>query len=385
MHALAPKTGLPADNHRAGLPSAVSELARTIGASPDVDFLWFWDEISGWFHKSLWVAENAPISAVIDNNSTHDPMLLAMCALVANSEVGVRVTADAVRSRPAELYRSLMTLSSAVTEGPGVVCTLGAGELRQTGPLGYKRSEGLARMEDIFRLSHLLWERHEPFDFDGNFWHFEQAYLGADRPERRPELWALGGGPRLIDIAARYADGLEAGVPNVFCNVDDWAKQVANVRAAVERHGRDPEAFGFGIWLGCLINDDAEVIERAFDNPCLKYYAGVLGRFNQGDWAREGIDSVMPSGFHYATTWLPFSETAQEVDRIVSSVPPEMVRKSVYSGSPEDIAEIAQEFVDAGATFVGVVDVLPMMLPLSDLATAPQRWLQVCAALKQSA
>lgn len=379
----APMTGIPVDNHRGTPPATVGDVARTLGASPEVDFLWFWDEISGWFHKSLWTPENAPIAALLDNNSTNDPLLLAMLGLAANSEIGVRVTADAVRSRPAELYRSLMTLSSAVTDGPGVVCTMGAGELRQTRPLGYERSTGLARMEDIFRLSGLLWDRDEPFDFDGNVIRFDQAYLGADRPQRRPELWALGGGPKLIDIATRYADGIEAGVPNVYFSPDDWAAQVGSVKERVEKNGRDPEAFGFGIWLGCLINEDPDVIDRTFENECLKYYAGVLGRFNQADWSRQGVESIMPPGFHYATNWLPFNETAEEVAQIVARVPPEMVRKSVYYGSPAEIGKIAGEYVGGGATFVGIVDLMPLMAPLDDAVKAPSRWLEVCAALKQ--
>ncbi|MFG1609485.1 hypothetical protein [Actinoplanes sp. NPDC049265] len=85
-------TGLPVDNHRVTSPAAVATFARTVGASPDVDYLWFWDEMTGWFHRSLWKPENAPAAAVLDNNSTHDALVEAAFALGANPAAGARIT-----------------------------------------------------------------------------------------------------------------------------------------------------------------------------------------------------------------------------------------------------------------------------------------------------
>ncbi|OBH11145.1 LLM class flavin-dependent oxidoreductase [Mycobacterium sp. E1747] len=377
-------TGIPIDNHRATPLAQVGELAKTLGAKPEFDYLWFFDEISGWFHRSLWVPENAPMASVRDNNSTHDPFIEAAFALAANPDAGIRLTADAVRTRPGEMVRSLMSLGSAAQRQGQVVYVMGAGESRQIRPLGYPSGQGLGRLEDLFRLYHLLWERDEPFSFEGNHWRLDHAYLGETRPAVRPEYWALGGGPKLISIAARYADGLEAAAPNTFVTPDDWARMVTDVRNKVEAAGRDPDAFGFGLWLGCQIHEDRDVLEASYENPCMKYLAAILGRFNQSDWRRDGIEPVMPDDWHYARRWLPFKQSADEVRKIVDAVPPDMVRKAAYGGSPAQIASIAQEFVDAGATYVGLIDFMPLVL---DGLTDPPfgRWAEVCGTLHATA
>ena len=41
---------------------------------------------------------------------------------------------------------------------------IGADELRQAKPFGHKRSEGPARMEDLFQLMHVLYERDGPIN-----------------------------------------------------------------------------------------------------------------------------------------------------------------------------------------------------------------------------
>lgn len=358
---------------------ASADYARALASIEPVDYFWTFDELSGWFPRSMWSPQLAPAAGIMDINATHDPFMQCAAAVAANPDVSVRLTTDAVRARPAELVRSMSGLANS-TSGRAI-CAIGAGEQRQSKPFGYKRSEGLARLEDVMRLHRMLLDAKEPFDFEGNVWQFTNAYIG-DTGARRPELWALGGGPKLIELAAKYADGFETCTPLAVPDTDRWAEQVATVRTQVQTAGRDPEAFGLGMWIAALIHDDPDVIEAALANPLLSVFSAVLGRFNQRDWRSEGLEPAMPDSWHYSMKLLPFDISQDEAQGMIDRVPRAMVEKSFVIGSPAEIAEAAAPFVDAGANFVGIVDVLPLLLDPSEGEAAYARGVQACALLK---
>jgi hypothetical protein len=105
------------------------------------------------------------------------------------------------------------------------VLQLGAGEVRNIKPYGYKRSEGLKRLEDHMRFYHAYRTTEEPIDLEGDAWTFNQAWLGRGGNAENLRLWGLGGGPRLLDITTSYADGIAcvappAGTMSVFPSYD---------------------------------------------------------------------------------------------------------------------------------------------------------------------
>jgi phthiodiolone/phenolphthiodiolone dimycocerosates ketoreductase len=352
------ETAIPFDHHRSTPLAGIKPFVHGL-RSADVDYLWLFDEFSGWFPGALWTAANTPAAPLMDPNATYDPFVVGGYAAAHAPTIGLRLTTDAVRAAPAELLRKMMSLANA-TSGKTAIA-IGAGELRQAKPFGHKRSEGLARMEDLLQLMRLLYDSDGPISFEGNHWNFENASLGTSRPQTRPEFWALGGGPRLLDIAARYADGLEAAVPQAIVTPERYAETVQVMRRKVDGFGRDPEAFGFGIWLICIIHEDDAVIDRIVDNPLMKYFAAQFGRFNMDDWTAEGEQSVMPPGYHYAQMWELFGQTSEEIRRITASVPHSMARKAFATGSSAEISSMLGAYRDAGANFVGIIDLAPLV------------------------
>jgi phthiodiolone/phenolphthiodiolone dimycocerosates ketoreductase len=373
------QTAIPFDDHRTTPLGAIAPFTHFLRES-GVDFLWLWDELSGWFPRSLWRPEVSPMAAVMDGDSTYDPFIEAAFALAADPSLNVRLSTDAIRNGPAELMRKLYTLQSA-TDGQ-VTLALGAGELRQTRPFGYRRAEGLARMEDLLQLSRLLWEADEPFDFAGNHWTFRNGFVGTTRPARRPQIWALGGGPRLLELAARYCDGFEAAVPQAISTPERYAATVASLRAKVEGFGRDPEEFGFGVWLFAVVHEDPDLVTRALENPVVKYFAGQFGRLDADEWRQLGHTPVMPDGWHYAMKWVPFSQSAAEVDDVVARTTTAMARDAFVCGSAGEVAARAHEYVEAGATFVGIADMLPLALGPSYAQAGLAYATAISAALK---
>lgn len=376
------ETAIPFDNHRTTPFASIGPFADLLQQN-GVDYFWTWDELSTWFPGNLWIPENTPAASVIDSNSLYDPFVEAAYAVAHNHQINLRLSTDAARTAPVELLRKVLSLQTA-TSGK-VVITIGAGELRQTKPFGFKRAEGIKRLEDNLAIINKLYNATEaPISHEGHFWNYQNAFLGNQRPAVRPEFWALGGGPLLMDIAAKHADGLEVAVPQAISSPESYAKTVQTVREKVEANGRDPDKFGFGIWLIGVMHDDPEMIKVVLDNPLCKYFAAQFGRLDQKAWKEEGITPVMPEDWHYAMKWAPYEQSDEEVNRIVSGVSKDMARKSFHVGTPDQMTRFCQGYVDAGANFVGIIDMTPLALGPADAMDSVRRSVKVYDALKKA-
>ena len=193
----------------------------------------------------------------------------------------------------------------------------------------------------------------------------------------------MGGGPQLVDLATRYADGFTTVVPMVYPRVEEWAAQVKTMKEQIERHGRDPEQFNFGVWAVGLLHDDPDRIDAALDNALIRFLAAVFGRLNQADWDREGIEPVFPRDWHYALKFIPTEVTRAQADDIVARTSREMTAKSYVHGDPKMVAEQIAPFVEAGATHVALLDLMQLLVPLDEAFAAVDRSLEFCRLLKQ--
>ncbi|MET0983858.1 MAG: LLM class flavin-dependent oxidoreductase [Steroidobacteraceae bacterium] len=361
-------------------PEALAQSARAIKASGVVDIIHSWDQLVFWWPPHLWTPKNAPLAALIpDLDSSGDAQSVAAYAAASAPGLGLAISTDSIRRGPAELMQTMLTLAN-MGQGRGYLF-LGAGELKQTGPFGWKRAEGIKRMEDHLRFYDAFWKNDSPFAMEGNFWNFKDAWIGMAR-QHRPKVWALGGGPKLMDLSARYADGFSTMVPNVIPSSERFADFVKTTRAAVASHGRDPEKYDFVPWFPVLIHDDLNVIDRALDNPLVRWIAAVMGRLNMNDWAEYGIESAMPLDWHYSMKMLPHVMPREEVDAAIAKTTRKMAEKTWIYGNAEQVANEIQPIIDAGATHVDILDMLPLMLDPADAQAGRGRQLDVCTRIR---
>ena len=373
-------TAIPFFLDRSFPPATASELAQRLEASGVVDDFQTWDQLTSWWPRTLWKPEFSPMARLMaDCDSFADAFLVAGIAGTAAPTLGLAVSTDAIRRGPAELMQTMLTLGGVTNRTTTLM--LGAGELKQVKPFGYKRSEGLTRLEDALQIFRLLLDNDEPINYEGHHRTVSNAWIGASRPSR-PRIWAMGGGPKLIDLALRYADGFATVVPNGCPSPERFALDVTRIKGELERLGRDPESFDFAIWGSALIHEDKDVIAEALDNPLVRWVTATFGRLNQADWKTEGLASVYPDNWHYALNLLPAQATAEEVASVISKVSPEMSRQSWIAGDAKEVAMKLRAYVDAGATWVSVCDLLPLVRPPEEGPDALTRQLDVCRILK---
>ena len=363
-------------------PSVIGDWLESVEATGLVDYYGVYDNLVAWMPAQLWREFTPNAELVPDIDSYYDPAFLLGLAAGRTNSLGLGMNAtNAVRNGPAEVYRLALSLANA---RPGKsMLGIGAGEAYNIRPFGYDRSKGLRRLEDHLRLYQRLQTCDGPFDFDGNEITYRQAYIGTIRPHE-PSIWTIGAGPKLLDLTTTYADGNTGVAPYAWPTAERFAEFVQATKRELERKGRDPEAFGFGLEFGVLLNDDWNLIEQALEHPLIKLFTAVYGRFGQARWEDEGFTPVMPADWKYHLHWQPNLPSRDDLLRVIDAVTPGMVEATfeAYSGSVDRVASTIEEYYQAGMTMACIADLLPGFLPLDPGSNPMAPTLDLCARLK---
>jgi probable F420-dependent oxidoreductase len=116
----------------------------------------------------------------------------------------------------------------------------------------------------------------EPASFRGRRFELREAY---NRPSAvqlpRPPLLVGGkGGPRLLRIAARHADGWNAAWR---WTVESYARRADAAREACEAAGRDPAGFRLSLGLFAVVGEDEADLARRYELMVDRLPAGTGG------------------------------------------------------------------------------------------------------------
>jgi phthiodiolone/phenolphthiodiolone dimycocerosates ketoreductase len=268
---------------------------------------------------TLWIADHMTGFPV--DQPVFDPFS-ALGALSVDAEglsLGLAVT-DPFRRHPAVLAQIAMTVRA--FSGTPLYLGLGAGESMNLDPYGIPRPRPLAHLRETITALKALERSHRdaPVDLDTGDLHFEAAYL--QQPETLPELAVFLGtnGPKGRRLVGELADGW---LP-IMLTPELVAEDLAGIRAAAERAGRDPGAIrvAYHSWFG--VADSSE--------------AG-LGM----------IASAIPETFDWDGLRV-LGSVADDIRRTADELPDELVRRVAVYGTPEDCAAMIAEYAEAGVT-----------------------------------
>lgn len=360
--------------------AAVLDACKALEAHPAVDTVLFADQLVNMLPKQLWTRENTPLAALMSDADSHsDAFTLAAWIWASVPTLNLHLTSDSVRRSPSEFVQAMLTFAH-ITEGRATF-QVGGGEVKQLKPFGHPLNQGMSRMKDLFEIYTRFLDSDEPIDYGGKRWTYEQAFLGAAK-EHRPELWALGAGPLLIDYATTYADGLGVVVPMAWRSPEVAAEQIASIRRQVEEKGRDPEHFRIGIWASTLMHEEPAYIESVLANPIIKFLTGCYGRIETKMWKDEGLSIPLPDGWTYYKDFLPHAMDDGLIEDVVAAVTDEHHYKSWFIGTPQQAAALTQPYIDAGADWVMPLDYAPIVGDLAEGAESLRRTIEFCGAVR---
>jgi alkanesulfonate monooxygenase SsuD/methylene tetrahydromethanopterin reductase-like flavin-dependent oxidoreductase (luciferase family) len=89
-----------------------------------------------------------------------------------------------------------------------------------------------------------------------------------------PPIWVGGkGGPKLLDLVARRADGWNFGW---MATPEDYTPKLDRLRQACDRHGRDPGDIALSLGLYTLVGEGEADLRRRFERLRESAPPGVL-------------------------------------------------------------------------------------------------------------
>jgi phthiodiolone/phenolphthiodiolone dimycocerosates ketoreductase len=255
---------------------------------------------------------------------------------------------DTVRRHPAMLAQTALTLDH-LSQGRFIL-GLGSGEAENTVPYGFDFEKPVGRFEEALQVIRLLWDSEGPVDFEGKFYRLHHARMDTELYQgRRPPIWIGAGGPRMLRITGRFADGWW---PAGAWTPEDYAEKLKVVRDSAEQAGRDPLAIVPAFIQTCLIGDDAELAEITAA-PLVK---SLVLQISAPELKKLGFEHPMGENWRGFVDLDLEALTRDAVMDFMSKVPPEMVLAMVPHGTPEQVARRVKAFCDAGLRVPKILD-----------------------------
>ena len=261
--------------------SAVAEWAKK---AEDLGFDSVWVSDHFFYSFARYGADPAPIASL-------EPLttLAGIAAVTHRVRIGTLVLCAPFR-HPALLARAAASID--LLSGGRLDLGLGAGWLREEfDAFGYpfgEIGERFDALEESLEVVRLLFGG-DPVTYDGRTVTLRDAVL-APAPERPPAVWVGGkGGPRLLRLAARLAEGW-----NTVWRVspEGYASKVADVRAACDASGRDPASFGLSLGLYSLIGQDEGAARAAFDRGRAAAPGDAMAGDDYASWRADTLSGT---------------------------------------------------------------------------------------------
>ena len=279
--------GLTLPHYGFSVPSgetSFSSVAAWAKRAEDLGFDSVWVSDHFYYSFARYGADPAPIASL-------EPLttLAGIAAVTQRVRLGTLVLCSAFR-HPALLARVVASID--LLSRGRLDLGLGAGWMREEfDAFGYRfgtTGERFGSLEESLDVLRRLFGG-DPVTYDGPTVALREAVL-APAPERGPALWVGGkGGPRLLRLAARLADGW-----NLVWRVapETYVGKVSDVRAACAAIGRDPATFGLSVGLYSLIGEDEASARAAFDRGRAAAPGDAMAADDYGSWRADTLSGT---------------------------------------------------------------------------------------------
>ncbi|HWP92194.1 MAG TPA: LLM class flavin-dependent oxidoreductase [Thermodesulfobacteriota bacterium] len=268
----------------------------------------------------------------------YDVLSTIAAASVLTDKISMGSFSDAHKFHPAVLAQRLVTLDH-LTNGRFIL-GLGLGEAMNLDPYGIRWNKPLSRMVESVKLIRKLWESEEPFDYEGEFFTFKKAVLGAKPTRGKVPIYIAAHRPKSLRVAAEMGDGWITlpQPPSLFAKrckqVEEWRKGV----------GGDLDGFEKCQYLFTSIAKDKDDAYRALEN--------LRHTLIWSELYEEAYVVKLPQeyeGFGYMNVITTDEREKQRIIEQGKLFPKEAVFDFTLSGSAKDCIKRIEEYIDAGA------------------------------------
>ena len=222
-----------------------------------------------------------------------EPMtaLAGLAAVTDRVRLGALVLCAPFR-HPSNLAKMAATIDQ--FSGGRLDLGIGAGWLEQEfSAFGYPFGtvgERFEALEETLQVLEALFSG-APATFDGPTVTLRDArLLPASAQEPRIPVWVGGkGGPRLLRLAARHADGWNAvwrWAPEAY------ADRVAAARQICEQEGRDPATFRLSVGLSCLLGEDEAAARAVFERGRASMPGDAMAAETDASWRADTLSGT---------------------------------------------------------------------------------------------
>ncbi len=339
----------PAAFLRTSLPLDLSRLDEL--DSGRYHSIWLPDHMVSFWPDSIWTPEFTDLATASPSPHRHlDGLAVAAAAAVLTKNVPlVSAVVDTVRRHPAMLAQTALTIDH-LAKGRFIL-GLGSGESENTLPYGFDFARPVSRFEEALKVIRLLWDSDGPVDFGGKFYTLQHARLDTEPYDGKPPpIWIGASGPRMLDIAGRYADGWW---PAGAWTPEQYAEMLGMVRASADRAGRDPMAITPCFMQVCFIGKDDAALAEILQTPLVKAFLLQVSAKTLRDF---GFEHPMGAGWRGFQDIDPGVLTRERIVDFLAKAQPEMLLAIVPHGTPKQVASTIKTFVDAGLRVPKILD-----------------------------
>lgn len=268
-----------------GEPITFEAMAGWARRAEDLGFDSVWVSDHFFYSFGRYGADPAPIAAL-------EPLtaLAGLAAVTERVRLGTLVLCAPFR-HPAIVAKMATTIDS--ISGGRVDLGLGAGWLQEEfAAFGYPFPPVGGRFDSLEATLRVLgaFADGSPVTMDAEGISLRQARLLPAPVQPHIPIWVGGkGGPRLLELAARYGDGWNA--------VWRWAPEAFGSRAAAARHacervGRDPATFRFSVGLYVLMGEDDSAARAAFERGRAAMPGGAMAGETYETWRADTLSGT---------------------------------------------------------------------------------------------
>lgn len=321
--------------------------------SQGYDFVIWADQMSMFVPRSIWTEDLSPAAATMDIDAHMDSFPLITDAATHSERMNLGITVmDPFRRTPATYAQFALTLDH-MSKGRYFLA-LGTGEMRHFTPYGLERPKPYAHLEETVKIVRLLMESDGPVSYSGPIWNLDRALMTLQPyTEGGPPIFVAGAG-RAQRIAGEHGDGWITMLPHVG-SPEQYAEEVAKVKRYAEEAGRDPEAIIFYALVYALIDETDEAVDKYTEHPIIRFDTAAMVT-DPAIYREWGFEHPIRPDYTYARDAISQMWSREEALAVAAAVPPEAVRKARFCGTPTQVADQLQPYIEAGCQWLNILN-----------------------------